>query len=451
MEKSKFKVIIVGGSVAGQTLSLALEKANIDYVLLEKHESFAPEVGASIGIFANGMRVLDQLGICNEIETRTEPILVTNKHDEKGNQFDYNDILGKLSDRHGYTINFMERKDLLAIMYAAQPNKSKLLCNKRVDSIEQGDNGVKVTTSDGSEYEGDIVVGADGVWSKVRQMMWNAMDADKTLTKDMAKDLAKDKTVLTCEYACVFGISYNVTSIPPGHNNLVFRHGSSFLILSGKNGTVYWFYFEKLDKKYAVPNIPRYTEEDAIKTCEKHLDAIIAENVTFRELWVNRKSAIKVALEEGVMRRWHYSRFVVLGDAAHKMTPNMGQGGNSAIESAAILSNCLKSALDKNSQQLNSKQIDECLSLYQSERRKRIKSVYTRAGDATRMEAMDSMTKVIMARYIIPSLGEKLILKLVGDLLKDAPSLDFVDKPTRAHLVPYADEKPKKKKSIFGF
>jgi len=88
----------------------------------------------------------------------------------------------------------MERKDLLAVMYAAQPNKSKLLTNKRVDKVEQGDNGVKVTTSDGSEYEGDIVVGADGVWSKVRNMMWNAMDADKSLPKDVAKDLAKDKT-----------------------------------------------------------------------------------------------------------------------------------------------------------------------------------------------------------------------------------------------------------------
>jgi FAD dependent monooxygenase len=105
----------------------------------------------------------------------------------------------------------------------------------------------------------------------------------------------------------------------PGHNNIVFRHGSSFLILSGKNGTIYWFYFEKLDKKYSVPNIPRFTDEDAVKTCEKQLDAIIAEGVTFRTLWTHRKSAIKVALEEGMMRRWHYSRFVVLGDAAHKV------------------------------------------------------------------------------------------------------------------------------------
>jgi 2-polyprenyl-6-methoxyphenol hydroxylase-like FAD-dependent oxidoreductase len=87
----------------------------------------------------------------------------------------------------------LERKNLLAIMYAAQPDKAKLHVNKEVIKIEQGDNGVKVATSDGSEYEGDIVVGADGVWSKVRQLMWNAMDADESLPKDVASDLAKDK------------------------------------------------------------------------------------------------------------------------------------------------------------------------------------------------------------------------------------------------------------------
>lgn len=129
----------------------------------------------------------------------------------------------------------------------------------------------------------------------------------------------------------------------------------------------------------------------------------------------------------------------------------MGQGGNSAIESAAILSNCLKSAIDKSPEGLNSQQIDECFAQYQSERRKRIKSVYTRANDTTRMEALDGMMKLLWARYIIPSLGEKFILKLIGDLLKESPSLNFVEKPSRPHMIPYTDEKPKKKRTILGF
>ena len=73
-------------------------------------------------------------------------------------------------------------------MYRAQPSKSKLLANKAVVSIEDDEHGVKVTTKDGSVYEGDIVIGADGVWSTVRQAMWASMERDNDI-----KDLAKDK------------------------------------------------------------------------------------------------------------------------------------------------------------------------------------------------------------------------------------------------------------------
>ena len=69
----KFKVIIVGGSIAGLTLAHCLDRAGIDYVVLEKHDDVAPELGASIGIMANGARILDQLGLYNEIESYIEP------------------------------------------------------------------------------------------------------------------------------------------------------------------------------------------------------------------------------------------------------------------------------------------------------------------------------------------------------------------------------------------
>lgn len=57
-----FKVIIVGGSVAGLSTANMLEQFGIDYVLLEAYPKIAPQVGASIGILPNGFRILDQLG-----------------------------------------------------------------------------------------------------------------------------------------------------------------------------------------------------------------------------------------------------------------------------------------------------------------------------------------------------------------------------------------------------
>lgn len=67
MESTPFKVIIAGGSVAGLSLALMLERNGIDFVVLEGYSSIAPQVGASIGMLPNGLRILDQLGCCDDV------------------------------------------------------------------------------------------------------------------------------------------------------------------------------------------------------------------------------------------------------------------------------------------------------------------------------------------------------------------------------------------------
>lgn len=74
MDHSGFKVIIVGGSITGLTLAHCLKRANIDHVVLERRQEIAPQEGASIGIWPNGGRVLDQLGLYNELESSTEAL-----------------------------------------------------------------------------------------------------------------------------------------------------------------------------------------------------------------------------------------------------------------------------------------------------------------------------------------------------------------------------------------
>ena len=73
MEKN-FKVIIVGGSIAGLALAHCLDRASINYVMLERRDDVAPQVGASVGIMPNGARILDQLGLFDAIEAEIEPL-----------------------------------------------------------------------------------------------------------------------------------------------------------------------------------------------------------------------------------------------------------------------------------------------------------------------------------------------------------------------------------------
>jgi 2-polyprenyl-6-methoxyphenol hydroxylase-like FAD-dependent oxidoreductase len=73
-EKSPgFKVVIVGGGIAGLTLANSLERAGIDYILHERRGEIAPQVGASIGLLPNGCRILDQLGVYDEIKSNMTP------------------------------------------------------------------------------------------------------------------------------------------------------------------------------------------------------------------------------------------------------------------------------------------------------------------------------------------------------------------------------------------
>lgn len=75
MSHSKpFKIVIVGGSVAGLSLANMLQANNIDFVVLEAYSNIAPQVGASIGILPHGNRVFDQLGLFEKVLELSTPV-----------------------------------------------------------------------------------------------------------------------------------------------------------------------------------------------------------------------------------------------------------------------------------------------------------------------------------------------------------------------------------------
>lgn len=75
MEENNFKVLIVGASVTGLALANMLEKAGIDYLVLEGGHEIAPQVGASIGVFPHGLRILDQLGCADSAVSLMDQLL----------------------------------------------------------------------------------------------------------------------------------------------------------------------------------------------------------------------------------------------------------------------------------------------------------------------------------------------------------------------------------------
>jgi len=81
-----FRIIIVGGGVAGLVLANMLEKFGIDYLILEAHGEIAPSVGASIGLMPDGLLVLDQIGCYDAVRAKAANYKVETSHirDSKG-------------------------------------------------------------------------------------------------------------------------------------------------------------------------------------------------------------------------------------------------------------------------------------------------------------------------------------------------------------------------------
>lgn len=94
LEPKYCQVVIAGGGVAGITLALAFERMNIDYVLFEAHASLALSEGASIGLLPNGLRILEQLGVLDEIEQQSVALQTWRHIDGDGNLISCTSALG---------------------------------------------------------------------------------------------------------------------------------------------------------------------------------------------------------------------------------------------------------------------------------------------------------------------------------------------------------------------
>lgn len=129
-------------------------------------------------------------------------------------------------------------------------------------------------------------------------------------------------SAIFAEYTCVFGISENITQLDVGYTHLCYGPARSFLIATGNDNIAYWFLFEKMKERYQLSDIPRFTEKDAVEAGEKYSGVPISENIKFKDIWDKKGSAVKVAMEEGLVKKWHHGRCIALGDAVHKVNVN---------------------------------------------------------------------------------------------------------------------------------
>ncbi|KAM5434826.1 hypothetical protein McanCB56680_003103 [Microsporum canis] len=421
--------IIVGGGLAGLTLASALEKANVDFVLLEARGRFDPQVGASIGLNAAAMRILDQLGAAKSIMDETAPIKVSKVHRSDGKLVMPPALTFPiLKTRFGYGACFLDRQRALRALMDSIRSKDNMLPNKTVSRIDQTDSGVSVHCQDGSSYHGDVVVGCDGVNSKASTRSEMCRLASE---EDPGHFLTLKQTRMSAEFNCLFGISDPVDGLIEGTVDTVFDNGRSMLVITGKHGRVFWFYHEKLDKVYYTDaeDYPRYSQADAEKLAQKNAWRPVTETVTLGDIWEQRVTYTLVPLEEALFDMWSWGRIATVGDNSHKMTPNTGQAGNNAIESAAALANQLQRLHDEPPVTLQ--KIKSALRKWQEKRQARVSATVKEAAMVCRLQALDSRMASFVMNYVVPNASESFLSLVTGTLI-GAEIIEYLPVPAQS-------------------
>lgn len=301
--------------------------------------------------------------------------------------------------RNGYLSYTTSRQRFLQTLYDALPDKSKVVENARLqDVIEDGDT-VKAVTTDGATYQGDLLVGADGVHSAVRDFMWQ--HANRLLPGSIT---VQEKRSIKTSYNCLLGMAPMQPGLGQEDMHCISFDKFSFLILTQPDA-IFFIVHCKLpgDRTIAYPHRAHYTDADVEAKAAEIADCPISETLVFGDIWKNRTRGHLVSLEEGVLSRFFSGRMVLCGDAAHKFTPNSALGGSMAMESAVVLANEIYAEVQKHpNKKPTGVELGAALQHYQNARIPRLKEGLNVSWVLTRAQAYDGFLMYLLQRWIIP-------------------------------------------------
>lgn len=314
----KFPVLIAGGGIGGLAAAIALAQAGRRVHVLEKAPEFA-ELGAGLQLAPNATSILDRFGIWEEIRPHAIfPKYLVMMDAVSGKHITSLDLGSKFLDHFGYPYIVMHRSDLLAAeLRACRENPLITLeSNKEVTSMEDRADSVRVGCSDGSVQEGEVLIGADGLWSTVRKAVFD--DGDPIC----AQFVAYRGTIPISEAPEGSDLQNMTIWIGPD------MHFVQYVVKSGE-----------LFNQVGVFRSYRYKENSddwgTVDELDEHFSKMCARvRVAAAKLKRNRRWPMFDRLP---IPNWTRNRITLLGDAAHPMLQYVAQGACQALEDAACI------------------------------------------------------------------------------------------------------------------
>lgn len=322
------------------------------------------------------------------------------------------------------------RHDLLKAFYDNLPadDKARILVNKDVTAIETPNNdSVRVTCADGTIVEGDIAIGADGVHSTTRQ------EARKLALASGSRNINEEHPYLTT-YRVLYGNVPVPSGLAPGE--AYESHGQDACLQFFIGSSRAWFFLYSRLPTGPTRHPARYTQQDADDYAATFGGLHVTDKLLFRDLYATKYASGLTNLEEGVVPHWSWGgRIVLAGDAAHKITPNIGWGYNSSVHDLVVLVNRLRAMLLRQQSggegAVSSSALGAVFRAYQAERMGHMQRINSISAKYTRVASWRTGWKWFLDRYVFPRIGgdDLLVTYALGAQIRTASVLDWLDEP----------------------
>jgi salicylate hydroxylase len=318
MDRSGNQHIVVGGGIGGLTTALALSQRGFSVLVLERAQQFR-EIGAGIQLGPNVWRMFDRLAITDEIREQTMfPDQLSTMDSISGQQVTQIPLKGKFLERFHHPYGLIHRADLHAVLFEKCRSSAlvTLRTSQKVMSFTDGADSVRVEVEGGIQYDGETLIGADGLWSTVRRQLIG--DGPPRVSGHVA-------------YRAVL-----VTDEVPVH----LRTNSMTLWAGPNNHLVHYpLRRSKLFNLVATFHSDRYVEGWDSQADSEELHRSFQGAVPDVKAMLNKIDTWRmwVLCDRDPLKGWSRGRVTLLGDAAHPMLPYIAQGAAMAIEDAIVL------------------------------------------------------------------------------------------------------------------
>ncbi|UQN08979.1 FAD-dependent monooxygenase [Deinococcus sp. QL22] len=325
------RVLIVGAGIGGLGLAQALIRTGMQVKIIEKVACWRP-VGAGLILSGNALRVMNRLGLSESLMQVGHPLAAASLTDAGGR------LLQTISYGASGGAVALRRADLQAVL--SQGLTEQIYFATTLQALHQTTEGVDVTLSDESAHQFDVVVGADGLHSAVRHLVFG--------------DLPK-------QYAGYTSWRFVVSSSGPQHAVEMWGRGCRLGLVPLGGGQTYGYVTANALEGQSGDSLNRAAEVRARCT---EFGGVGPELLSSLQTDI---PVIRTDIHEVHLPRWVQGRVALLGDAAHAMTPNLGQGAAMSLEDAWVLGQQLKAAPN----------VPAALARYEALRRRRVNQVQT--------------------------------------------------------------------------